>query len=222
MPLRYTPTLTLAATTFNAGQVNDHLKQLALTQEPQIALAGRSNVGKSSLINALAQRKKLAKTSSTPGKTRSINFYHVEPGSFSLADLPGYGYARCSREERAAWAKLIDHYIKTVGTQLCGLALLIDSRLEPQRLDLELADYARGNGLILIPVLTKADKCKQRELAVRQKQWQENLDNIKPLAVSSATGRGIQELWMAILDRVGCRHTVFTADQTDGKNALPS
>ena len=91
------PTLTLEATTFNKPQLQEQLSVLEQRQEAQIALAGRSNVGKSSLVNALARRKQLAKISATPGKTRSINFYSVAPDGFSLVDLPGYGYATFHR-----------------------------------------------------------------------------------------------------------------------------
>ena len=119
------------------------LDQLLALPEAQIALAGRSNVGKSSLINALAGRKKLAKVSATPGKTRSVNFYRVEPYKFYLVDLPGYGYARASHEERRKWAKLLEHYLADCKT-LKALALLLDCRLPPQKLELELESFARG------------------------------------------------------------------------------
>ena len=139
-------------------------------QEAQIALAGRSNVGKSSLVNALARRKQLAKISATPGKTRSINFYRVAPDGFSLVDLPGYGYAKCSQEERKSWAKLIEYYLTNTPT-LKALALLLDCRIPPQALDRDLADFARGHGIPLLPVLTKADKCTQVERSKRQRLW---------------------------------------------------
>ena len=133
------PTLTLESTVYT-------LQQLLDVPEAQVALAGRSNVGKSSLINALAVRKKLAKVSATPGKTRSINFYRVQPHNFFLVDLPGYGYARASHSERRSWATLLEKYLSTC-KNLCALALLLDSRLPPQKLDLELAGFARSCGL---------------------------------------------------------------------------
>ena len=151
------PTLTLESTVYT-------LQQLLDVPEAQVALAGRSNVGKSSLINALAVRKKLAKVSATPGKTRSINFYRVQPHNFFLVDLPGYGYARASHSERRSWAALLEKYLSTC-KNLRALALLLDSRLPPQKLDLELAGFARSCGLPLLPILTKADKCNQRERA---------------------------------------------------------
>lgn len=194
-------TLELGATAFNDRQVDDHVAILTAAQEPQIAFAGRSNVGKSSLLNALAGRKNLARTSSTPGKTRSVNFYRVEPGPFTLTDLPGYGYARCSQGERAFWGKLIEHYLSST-PHLRGLALLLDCRLDPQKLDRDLADYARTKGVPLLPVLTKADKCTQNEQSARRKQWTTLLDGQAPLVVSSSTRRGIAALWDAVMELI--------------------
>ncbi|QGY41218.1 YihA family ribosome biogenesis GTP-binding protein [Pseudodesulfovibrio cashew] len=171
------------------------IKQLEDFEEPQIALAGRSNVGKSSLINCLAGRKGLAKISSKPGKTRSLNYYRVEPDGFFLVDLPGYGYAKCSKAERAKWAKLIEAYIQG-NTQLKAVAVLLDSRLTPQKLDLELTSYLKSLGIPVIPVLTKSDKPKQRDRAKIQNQWKDILQQDKaPLCFSSKTGMGEAKLW---------------------------
>lgn len=160
---------------------------------PQIAMAGRSNVGKSSLINALAGRRKLAKVSSAPGKTRSINFYLVQPWNFYLVDLPGYGYARASHEERRKWAQVLETYLS--GThELRGLALLIDCRVQPQKLDIDLGIFAENNNLPVLPVLTKVDKCKQKERTERQSQWEEILGR-KPLFVSAQKHSGLEKLW---------------------------
>ncbi len=179
------------------------LDQLTSLNEPQIAFAGRSNVGKSSLINALARRNKLAKTSATPGKTRSVNYYRVVPEDFILVDLPGYGYAQCSKEERKKWAKLIEKYI--VSCQgLKALAVLLDSRLDPQRLDVELTTYARANHIPLLPILTKGDKCNQRERSARQKQWAALLGGQKPVITASKNGLGIQDLWKELKISAGC------------------
>ena len=101
------PTLTLESTVYT-------LQQLLDVPEAQVALAGRSNVGKSSLINALAVRKKLAKVSATPGKTRSINFYRVQPHNFFLVDLPGYGYASVAKTERDRWGKLMEDFLSLI------------------------------------------------------------------------------------------------------------
>lgn len=185
------PSLTLETTAYT-------LEQLITLPEAQIALAGRSNVGKSSLINALAGRKKLAKVSATPGKTRSVNFYRVTPQNFYLVDLPGYGYARASYTDREKWARLLERYLAECNN-LKALALLLDSRLEPQKLDKDLAAFARSNGLNIVPVLTKADKCKQRERAARQREWQDLLGR-QPVVTSSNDRLGIDALWRAFIE----------------------
>lgn len=186
-------TIELVKTIYEISQLEDF-------DEAQIALAGRSNVGKSSLVNRLAGRKKLAKISSKPGKTRSLNYYRVNPDGFYLVDLPGYGYAKCSKVERAKWAKLIDAYMKD-NSQLKAMAVLLDSRLTPQKLDLELTSYLKGAGIPIIPVLTKADKPKQRELAKLQNQWQDILQmDWKPILFSSKTGKGEDKLWASLAE----------------------
>ena len=179
------PELILEATAYT-------IDQLIHRNVPQIALAGRSNVGKSSLINALARRRALAKVSATPGKTRSVNYYRVSPYDFCLVDLPGYGHA-----EREEWARLLERYLKEC-QQLRSLILLIDSRLEPQKLDLQLAGYAKSIGLHILPVLTKADKCRQRDISLRQNEWEKIL-GVRPLPTSSAKKPGLRNLWRAIL-----------------------
>ncbi len=185
-------TLELLSTVFTPAQLERY-------PEPQIALAGRSNVGKSSLINCLAGRKKLAKISSTPGKTRSLNFYQVNPENFFLVDFPGYGYAKISKKERAKWGELIDHYLRDT-RELRAVGVLLDSRLSPQKLDLELVGYLQAIKIPIIAVLTKADKCKQRELAARQKEWKDILKGPAPLIFSAKTGKGREKLWQIMVD----------------------
>lgn len=185
------PTMTLETTAYTEAQ-------LCHQEIPQVALAGRSNVGKSSLVNTISGRRKaLAKVSSTPGKTRSINYYRVEPGDYFVVDLPGYGYARCSKSERAKWAKLTQTYL-TKTPALRGVVILLDCRLEPQRIDIELVDYCRSEKLPVLPVLTKADKCKQRDRTRTRKAWSMLLGDTDPLFFSSFTGEGVEELWDAI------------------------
>ena len=190
-------TLTLASTLFNKAQLDRELTRLDAEGLCQLAFAGRSNVGKSSLINALAGRKNLAKTSATPGKTRSINVYHVAPENFCLVDLPGYGYARCSQSEREAWARLIERYL-TDSAGLRGLVLLLDCRLDPQTLDRELAAFALARRIPLLPLLTKADKCTQAERAARARSWAPFLEGQLPLPVSAARRLGLDELWQTL------------------------
>ena len=170
------------------------LTQLPATQLPHIAFAGRSNVGKSSLINALAGRKNLAKVSSTPGKTRSLNFYRAPDDALYLVDLPGYGYARCSKTEQTNFARLIEGYL-IKNTALRALVLLLDCRLAPQKLDMDLAAFAGQQGIPLLPVLTKADKCTLQARAQRQRHWAVLLDGRPPLLCSAAKGIGVEELW---------------------------
>lgn len=172
-------------------------EQLPAFDAPQIAMAGRSNVGKSSLINALAGRKNLAKVSSSPGKTRSVNFYLVAPWDFYLVDLPGYGYARASHEERRQWASVLEKYL-TETKELRGLALLLDCRVTPQKIDVELARFALDINLPIIPILTKVDKCKQRERDKRIEEWREILGQA-PLPVSAQRGSGIEKIWRALI-----------------------
>ena len=177
------------------------LDQLAHMDCTQIALAGRSNVGKSSLVNALAGRKSLAKVSATPGKTRSINFYRVKPEGFYVVDLPGYGYARCSRQEREHWAKLLERYLADC-ERLATLGLLIDCRVPQQDSDTHMASFARQQGLKLLPILTKADKCNQRERVAQQQLWQ-GLTGVLPLVTSAAKKQGLDELWHALRAAAG-------------------
>ncbi len=175
------------------------LNQLEIPDMPQVALAGRSNVGKSSLVNCLSGRKNtFAKVSSTPGKTRSLNFFRVQDPALYLVDLPGYGYARCSKTEREKWAKLIDTYFQRAHGPLQAVVLLIDCRHPAQELDLNLADYVTGLGLKLQPVLTKADKCKQNEQQTRLKEWRTLYPETNPLLFSSKTGKGYEALWKRI------------------------
>ncbi|SBV93869.1 putative GTP-binding protein EngB [uncultured delta proteobacterium] len=185
------PTLVLETTAFT-------LEQLQGADTPQIALAGRSNVGKSSLINALAGRKQLAKTSSTPGKTRSVNYYRVQPDNFFLVDLPGYGYAKCSKTEQERWAALIEQYLVSAKA-LRGLVVLLDCRLPPQKSDLAMLSFASANGVRCIPILTKADKCTRNERQKRQKDWTALLP-APPIITSSLDRTGLDALWQAMRD----------------------
>ncbi len=171
----------------NAGQDNVH-----------IALAGRSNVGKSSLINALGKRKQLAKVSATPGKTRSVNLYRVLPQDFYLTDLPGYGYAKRSKSERELWGNLIEQYLLEC-PNLAAIAILLDCRLDPQEADKMMVQFALDNHIPIIPILTKADKCSQKERSMRQAQWSV-LIRKDAMPVSAHSGLGLADLWQEIID----------------------
>ena len=132
------------------------LKKLPEPLFPEVAFAGRSNVGKSSLINRVVGRKNLVKTSSKPGKTQSLNYFEIQGGMF-LVDLPGYGFARVTRKVRDSWQTLITSYLLERETLAC-VVVIIDLRHELKNLDRELIDWLRFNDIELLPVYTKADK----------------------------------------------------------------
>ena len=170
------------------------LKQLPAPIYPEIAFAGRSNVGKSSLINTLVGRKNLVKTSSKPGKTQSLNFFEVDGGLF-LVDLPGYGFARVAQNIRAAWQQLITNYLESRETLAC-VVVIIDLRHELKRQDRELIDWLKFNGLVSLPVYTKADKLSKNKQIKNAASLDAAL-TIRPeerLLFSSKTGQGREEL----------------------------
>ena len=166
---------------------------------PEIAFWGRSNVGKSSLLNRLVRRNKLARVSNTPGRTREINFFNVN-GQFLLVDLPGYGYARVSKEAKAKFRPLIDDYL-TKSAQLRGLVLLLDIRHDPTANDTEVLDWLAGVGVPVLIVATKADKLSSRAAAARVGELATILavDSDAILTVSSHTGEGRDELATALV-----------------------
>ena len=203
---RPAPTLELLATLYTLEQLEN-----AVHDMPQLALAGRSIVGKSSLINALARRKKLAKVSSEPGKTRSVHLFQVRPDGFCLTDLPGSGSARRGHEERRNWAALIQKYLEETKT-LRALVLLIDCRIPTQESDRMMAEFARSRNLPVIAVLTKADKCTLKERSAQQKIWAAILGGQKPVAVSSVTKLGIDELWERLREAGAPEEPLSTED----------
>jgi GTP-binding protein len=155
-----------------------NIKDIPKFRLPEVILCGRSNVGKSSFINSLFNRKNLAKISSTPGKTRSINYYQVDE-KFYLVDLPGYGYARTSLKEREFWGKIMSEYISLSGH--ISLAIhFIDSRHNPTELDIELNSMLRDNQITYLVLLNKVDKLKQSELANARKKILEFFPELIP------------------------------------------
>ncbi|HED23657.1 MAG TPA: YihA family ribosome biogenesis GTP-binding protein [Firmicutes bacterium] len=168
-------------------------------ERPEIAFLGRSNVGKSSLLNKLVNRKNLARTSSTPGKTRGIYFYLINE-NFSFVDLPGYGYARVSKKERERWAPIIEDYL-SARSNLYGCLHLIDCRHEPTEDDRLMAEWLRLHSIRRITVATKADKLSRgallRQISVIRKKL--DLFEEEPvLPFSAVTGSGRDILWKAI------------------------
>lgn len=164
---------------------------------PEVAFAGRSNVGKSSLLNCLWGLKGFARTSSTPGRTRTINFYLVEE-RYYFVDLPGYGYARVPLAMRLKWKEAIESYFNSA-RDLRGVVVIMDSRLGPTELDRQMFLWLEELGFAAIPVLTKADKATQRELSQAQSKV-EALCKDPPLVFSAKTGQGKDRLWKRLLD----------------------
>lgn len=175
------------------------MDQLPTDQLPEVAIVGRSNVGKSSLINRLANRKNLAKSSSTPGKTRTINFYCFNR-SWYLVDLPGYGFAKVSRREKAGWGKMIEKYLSGRKT-LRGVILLVDIRHSPSVDDRTMKDWLEHHQIPFMVVATKADKlsrsARQKNLAMIRRELQLPMEQ-PPLGFSAVSGEGLEELLQAL------------------------
>jgi GTP-binding protein len=165
---------------------------------PEIAFAGRSNVGKSSLLNRLIHRKKFARVSNTPGRTREVNFFRVND-AFILVDLPGYGYARVSKERRAEWRPLIEGYIRR-SAQLRGIVHLIDVRHDPTKDDRQMLDFLSEIGVPTIVVFTKIDKltAKQRGAQTAAIARDLALDAEQVITFSAVTGEGRNDLAEAV------------------------
>jgi GTP-binding protein len=164
---------------------------------PEIAFLGRSNVGKSSLINSLLLRKGLARTSNTPGRTQSINFFLIND-AFYFADLPGYGYARVSKMMRADWGQMAREYLEQ-RDELALCVQLVDSRHKPTPLDIQLNEWLEYNQKPRIIVATKADKISNNELKRSLALINETLAGAKVIAYSATSGRGRDEVWGEIL-----------------------
>lgn len=171
-------------------------------EHPEIAFAGKSNVGKSSLINALMNRKALARTSAQPGKTQTINFYNINSEIY-LVDLPGYGYAKVSQEEKVKWGKLIERYLHE-SKQLKLVFLLIDIRHDPSANDKEMYEWILYQGFKPIIIATKLDKIKRSQVQKNMKAIKEGL-KVEPgtimIPFSAETKQGRDEIW-AIMDGV--------------------
>ncbi|HEY8369802.1 MAG TPA: ribosome biogenesis GTP-binding protein YihA/YsxC [Thermodesulfobacteriota bacterium] len=165
---------------------------------PEVAFAGRSNVGKSSLINALVRRKGLVKTSSTPGRTQLLNFFLVND-RLVLVDLPGYGYAKVPESVRAAFGPMIEEYL-TRRAELAGVVVILDIRREPSAQDLALLEWLEAIGRRSVVVLTKADKLSGNERARQLRAIRAALpaSSAEPIVVSAQTGEGMTALWRAI------------------------
>lgn len=182
------------------------------TGRPEVAFAGKSNVGKSSLINGLMNRKSLARTSSQPGKTQTINFYNVNECMY-LVDLPGYGYAKVSPAEKEKWGKMIEKYLHT-SKNLKAVFLLVDIRHDPSANDRQMYDWIVHNGFEPIIIATKLDKIKRSQVQKQLKAIKEGL-KLRPgtitIPFSAETKQGRDEIW-TLIDEV----TGFAPAATDG------
>ncbi|MBS6397269.1 MAG: ribosome biogenesis GTP-binding protein YihA/YsxC [Clostridiales bacterium] len=166
---------------------------------PEVAFAGKSNVGKSSLINGLLNRKSLARTSSQPGKTQTINFYNINDAAY-LVDLPGYGYAKVSEETKAKWGRMIENYLHS-SRQLKAVFLLIDIRHEPSANDKDMYNWIVYQGYEPIIIATKLDKIKRSQVQKQLKVLREGLKlvpNTRIIPFSAETKQGRDEIWEII------------------------
>lgn len=170
--------------------------KLPETDKVEIAFAGKSNVGKSSLINALMNRKSFARTSATPGKTQTINFYNINDIMY-LVDLPGYGYAKVSEKEKIQWGKLIERYLHS-SKQLKAVFLLIDIRHDPSANDKMMYEWIVSQGYNPIIIATKLDKLKRSQVAKHVKMIKQGLDLVPGTQIipfSSVSKHGREEIW---------------------------
>lgn len=188
---------------------NSRADQCPDTDAPEYAFIGRSNVGKSSLINMLSGNKGLAKTSQKPGKTLLINHFMVNNGEWYIVDLPGYGYAARSKEQRDSFIKMIHHYVLQ-RRQLACLFVLIDSRHEPQKIDLEFLDFCGENGVPVAIVFTKSDKVNQRtvdhNVAVFKKELLQRWEELPPIFITSSEKKTGKD---EVLDFIEATNKVF-------------
>jgi len=183
---------------------NTDLKLCPTDGKPEYAFIGRSNVGKSSLINMVTQRNKLAKTSGTPGKTQLINHFIIND-EWYLVDLPGYGYAKASKTSRAKWEKFISEYL-TQREELLNVFVLLDCRLEPQQIDLEFMNWCGEKNIPFSMVFTKIDKVSstvlQKNLAKYKKEMLKYWDDLPPVFTSSAESKFGREKILNYIERI--------------------
>lgn len=179
-------------------------KQLPKSDKIEIAFSGRSNVGKSSAINKLFNRKNLARVSAVPGKTATINFFSCENVNF--VDLPGYGYAKVAKSEKQRWGEPIEGYFNQE-RELELVIQLVDMRHPPTKLDIQMVDYMIELGIPFIVVLTKSDKLNKKERSERLSKIREELpcgEDITIIPFSSETGEGVSDVWNIIDEVANC------------------
>ena len=177
-------------------------KQIPASDRPEFAFSGHSNVGKSSLINKLLNRKSLARVSATPGKTSTINFFSVD--GIHIVDLPGYGYAKVSQSEKKRWAELIEGYLHDE-RDLALVFQLIDFRHMPTADDVMMIDFLIDSGIPFVVVLTKADKLRKKEREARREAFRTEIpcaDDITMIEFSAETGEGVDQIRAIIEDAI--------------------
>lgn len=183
---------------------NTDINECPTDGKPEFAFIGRSNVGKSSLINMLVDKKDLAKTSGRPGKTQLINHFIINK-EWYLVDLPGYGYAKASKSSRSQWERFIADYL-TKRKTLINIFVLLDSRLEPQKIDIEFMGWCAEEGLPFSMVFTKTDKLSssglQKNLAAYKKSMMEYWDELPPIFTTSAETKFGQEKLLGYIDEI--------------------
>ena len=176
-------------------------KQYPNTNLPEIAFAGRSNVGKSSLINKLLNRKKLARVSAQPGKTATINFYDIDK-TLIFVDLPGYGFAKVSKQEKEKWGRMIEEYLNE-REQLIQVVLLVDMRHKPTNDDVMMFDWVVNSGFEPVVIATKKDKVKPSQRETALKLIKDTLGIEEVIAFSSEKGDGVDEVWNMFKEMIG-------------------
>jgi GTP-binding protein len=175
-------------------------RQYPPADKPEIAFAGKSNVGKSSLLNILVNRKKMAKTSSTPGRTQSINFFDVKDKNIYMVDLPGYGFARVPLQVKKSWGTMIETYLST-RPNLKAVVVILDIRRDLSDGDLDLLNWLNAYGIKAITVVTKADKLSRAQAMERARLIEKDLGraiSAPPIVFSSITRQGKDEIWLEI------------------------
>jgi GTP-binding protein len=170
---------------------------------PEVVFTGRSNVGKSSLINRLTRNRKLARTSSTPGKTQSINFYRIN-GSYFFVDLPGFGYAKAGKQALRRWKTIIEQYFLKRSRIVLAIQL-VDSRMPPTRLDLDLSEWLERLKIARMLVATKSDKLSNNQRIAQSRIISDSFGG-QPIVMSSAeTGAGCKEIWERVLQATAAK-----------------
>ena len=167
---------------------------------PEVAFAGRSNVGKSSLINVMVRRKKLARTSSTPGHTRALNFYRIN-GRCMFCDLPGYGYAKVTKKERQQWQGMVEAYLKS-RDELKAVVIIMDLRRKPGQEELDLIGFLTGEGITPLLIATKADKLgkTKRVKPLRDMAKALGIPSQSIMVFSARSGEGRETLWKRLVE----------------------